>query len=407
MKIALATENLDVTRGGAERSVNEMALCLTDAGHQVTLVGPGPADELGDNGDTQIVALALTHRGGVSSWHGFERAVAEHLSRFDYDIVHSMAPIGCADVYQPRGGTMVQSALRHVDSYRNPLLRNFKKASRSCNRARAARIAAERDLCGNCSGPIIAALSDYVRSQFLDLYDVDPARIALIRNGVMTERFRNDQARSDGAQLKQLYDRPGKLALFVFAAENLRLKGLDPLIRAARWAVDHRADNQRDFRILVISSSDYHRYRRQAAGLGLDQRVIFMGPTQQMPAVLNLCDAVVLPSFNDACSRVVMEALAAGRPAITTRFNGASDFLKAGQYGIVLDSCDDVADLGRALLSLCDRAQQQTMAQAIEADRVFEQVSMRRHVDELVQLYQGLLDRHGDQRPTNDRPSHS
>jgi len=99
---------------------------------------------------------------------------------------------------------------------------------------------------------------------------------------------------------------------------------------------------------------------------------------------------VVLPTYNDACSRVVLEGLAAGKPAITTRYNGAAEFLGQGRYGCIVDQCDNVDELAAALLRICDRRQQQRMCQAVEADKLWQQVGMARHARELVQLYQSL-----------------
>jgi glycosyltransferase involved in cell wall biosynthesis len=104
-----------------------------------------------------------------------------------------------------------------------------------------------------------------------------------------------------------------------------------------------------------------------------------------------MCDAVVLPSYNDACSRLVLEGLAVGKPAITTRFNGACDYLGEGRYGCIVEPCDDVEALANAMLELCDPAKVQAMCQAIERDNLREQVSMHRHARELLELYRQII----------------
>ena len=103
-----------------------------------------------------------------------------------------------------------------------------------------------------------------------------------------------------------------------------------------------------------------------------------------------MCDGVVLPSFNDACSRLILEGLAVGKPGITTRYNGAAEFLGEGKYGFVVEDGDDVKGLGEAMSALGDRRRHQQMCEAIEHDKVVEQVSIRRHVVQLVELYQEI-----------------
>ena len=111
-----------------------------------------------------------------------------------------------------------------------------------------------------------------------------------------------------------------------------------------------------------------------------------------MPALLYMADAVVLPSYNDACSRLILEGLAVGRAGVTTRFNGAADFLGEGKYGLVIDRCDDVEALAEALLNLCDPQHQRQMSDAIASDDVCEQVSVHRHARQLMDLYGRLGD---------------
>ena len=243
-------------------------------------------------------------------------------------------------------------------------------------------------------GPIVAAVSRYVAGQFERDYGLGAARIRVIGNGVMVEAFVSEQAQRQGEKLRKLYNPDGELTLFVFAAENMRLKGLGWLLQAVRRAKELNRDG-RGFRVLIAGGENYVRYWHDCQKLGIGEQVVFMGTTQMMPAVLRMCDAVVLPSYNDACSRVVLEGLAAGRPAITTGYNGAAEFLGDGHYGIVIAECDDTEALAGALVRLCDEGECQAMRRAIEGDGVAEKVSMRRHAREMLEVYGEILERKG------------
>jgi len=391
MKIALVLERFNLTRGGAERSTYEMACSLTALGIDVTIVA-GQIDRNGiDNDQLSLVEVHKKH--GIQSlqWKRFEKAVAAHVGQNNYDVVHSMVPLQMADVYQPRGGSMVKSSARHSQSFNSPVKVWLKQKTAWMNRGRQAKIASERELCNRQDGPVLAALSSYVAGQFKDDYQLDAKRIRLIRNGVRTDVLRGEQAIKQGRKLRSLYDRDDNLALFVFAAENFRLKGLDWLLQSSRVAAEQLKEKHRDFRILVAGSDDYTQYWQKAQDLGLAGRVLFLGSTNQMPALLQMADAVVLPTYNDACSRIILEALAAGKPGITTKFNGAADFLQEGKYGVIIDNCDDTQALTNALLKICDKSEQVKMAKAIEFDKVYEQVSMTRHAAELIKLYEEIV----------------
>lgn len=388
MKVALVLEKFTISRGGAERSTYELACALAELGADVTLlageINTGGLDDLPFR-TRQLDVKGMTR---TQRWHSLERALAVHVSQNKYDMVHSMAPLFAADVYQPRGGSILHSGSRHVRSYNNPVSAAVKHATARMNMGRRARINSERAICQRHDGPLLAALSEYVARQFKTDYDLPDERIRVIRNGVNTNRLRSEQAVSEGTKFRLRYDSKGELALFLFAAENPRLKGLEWLIRSAQQAAQQLTNPLRDFRIMVIGSGNFNSYRSLARQLQLDQRILFMGSTNEMPGLLQMCDAVVLPTYNDACSRMVLEALAVGKPAVTTAFNGAAEFLKEGDYGFVIDRCDDVPALTEALLHLCDRNRQQQMCREIEADRLYEKVSMKRHARELLSLYE-------------------
>jgi len=392
MRIALVTERFDPARGGAERSAWELTHHLAAAGHDVTVVTRRlDAEPEAPRGFTlRIVDAKGPTR--TAQWRHFAQA-ARRATQQGYDLVHSLAPLVWADVYQPRGGSILHGARRHAASYACPLLSRLKSALGCLNRARQGRIAAERRLCHTPDGPLVLALSDYVADQFRRLYGLDGRRLRVVRGGIDVAPLRHDQAVREGHTLRQRLDPQGDLTLFLFAAENLRLKGLPELLHAAARVRQGPgpATLVPDFRLLVTSHENFAPYYRLAEKLGLDRRVIFLGATQAMPVLLHACDAVVLPTHNDACSRLVLEALAAGKPALTTRFNGAAEFLREGAYGHVIDAPARLLELADALRRLCRPEHRQTLAAAIARDRLWQQVSLTRHVEELQVVYRTLV----------------
>jgi glycosyltransferase involved in cell wall biosynthesis len=302
-----------------------------------------------------------------------------------------MIPLPTAHVYQPRSGSILYSEKRHAASYECPLMANFKRATSILNRARQAWIANERKLSRTPDGPVVAALSNYVAEQFKTEYGLHENRIHLVRNGVRIDSFRSNETKEQGRRLRQLFDKKNNLAIFLFAADDPRRKGLSWLLKAAAQTATMLTKNERDFRIIVIGGKKIIPYRKQVRATTIEKRILFLGSTQQMPPLIQMCDAVVLPTYDDPCSRLIMEGLASGKPAITTSYNGAAEFLAAGKYGIIIENCPDTAALAHALLRLCDPQQQKKMSQAIESDHLYQQVSMQRHAQELLTLYKKLL----------------
>ena len=83
----------------------------------------------------------------------------------------------------------------------------------------------------------------------------------------------------------------------------------------------------------------------------------FSGPTTEPEEVYHACDVFILPTFYDACSLVVLEALpmAAGLPAITTVFNGAAGIITEGRDGLILKDPRNTDEMSAAMQRFLDR----------------------------------------------------
>ena len=388
--VAIIIERTDVSLGGAERSISELAEALRKLGLQVTLLAArGQAGE-------GTIPLCGGKAGGRVSFAAFEKALMRHLAENDYDIVHSTLPFSFCDIYQPRGGSYREAMLRNAASYPHPRMRAWKRWTGWLNWRRTSLVRAERLLCRRCEGTTVAALSEYVREQFVRHYAMPEERIAVIPNAVKlhppVEAARIAEFRA------MVRSRLGMAegeepAIFLFAANNFRLKGLGPLLEAMK-----RASSWPSARPIVVAVAGSGRpgpYLHRARRLGVAERVLFLGAVADMQAAIAGCDTAVLPTYYDPSSRFILEALAQGRPVITTRFNGASERIEHQRHGVVLKDPGDVETLATALVRLSHPDLVRRMSAAIVEDGLREAVSIDRHAEQLAALYETIY--HGMQ----------
>jgi UDP-glucose:(heptosyl)LPS alpha-1,3-glucosyltransferase len=388
--VAIIIERADLNLGGAERSMLEVAEALSALGIEVDLL----AAKAGASADTAIDVRALCGNipGKRVSLEVFGQALRRYLAQAHYDIIHSVLPFDFADLYQPRGGAYAESARRHIASYPCPVARLCKRLTAFTNRRRGELLQAERRLCQGSRGPVIAALSHYVAEQFQRHYATAPKRLALVLNGVKTDRSidANIISRLRREVATQLGRREGdQPVLFLFVAHNFRLKGLHPLLRALRQVGDSAAE--RPACLVVVGSDKGRAERRLARQLGLDNRVVFLGPIANIQNALALADVGILPTFYDPSSRFILEALGAGKPVITTRFNGAADHFTDGRHGKVIDAPGDITALAEAIRHFTDPVKIEEAARAIREDDLASRISIRRVAQETLGLYQSIL----------------
>ena len=106
-------------------------------------------------------------------------------------------------------------------------------------------------------------------------------------------------------------------------------------------------------------------------------------------------DVAVLPTFYDPSSRFILEALAAGKPVITTKYNGACDLFADNRHGIIIKKPQDATELAKAIIHYTETEKINNASNAIIDDKLVEKISITRVSHELVKLYELIITKKG------------
>jgi UDP-glucose:(heptosyl)LPS alpha-1,3-glucosyltransferase len=387
MKIAVIIERADAALGGAERSVFELIDALSAAGHQVDIIAAKSSTKT-----KNIHVLFENHPKKRTGLTAFKKAAKNYLAKNNYDIVHSVLPFDFADVYQPRGGAYAESIIRNAASYDNKVLSLYKKTTAFLNLRRTALLRAERKLAQKPDGPVIAALSNYVAQQFKKHYGLNQQRIVVIPNGIKTNKESDTEEvtllRSQIYETLKIQENKNH-KFFLFVANNFRLKGLRPLIKAFRAVLTDKK-NENCF-LFAAGRDKSQKYRSLAKRLKIKQSIIFLGSVRNIQNILSISHVAILPSFYDPASRFTLEALAAAKPVITTRYNGASEMFENNRHGKIINSPEDIQQLADAISYFTNPDNIQKTSQAILEDNLKEKISINRVASELVSVYDSII----------------
>lgn len=99
-----------------------------------------------------------------------------------------------------------------------------------------------------------------------------------------------------------------------------------------------------------------------AAGLGVADRVRFLGWRRDIPALLAAADAAVVPSRREPFGLVFLEAWQAGTPVVATASEGARHLLRHGESGMIAPVEDAAALAAHLSRVLGDPALRQRLA---------------------------------------------
>jgi len=366
--IILITDSLSRRRGGAEIYLANLAAVLTQQGHTIHALVRR------DHADFSLPGVTLEAvRAGGSGLLGeknFARAVHRRL-RGDEPVVFSTIALPGITHYQPHMGLQRRGFLASRNSRNSMFLRSVHALANPFNLKRHWLLAMQARLLARDSTNKVMVFSELVHGQILEDYPVPPANILTARLGVDLERFHPDKPRPkhNGNKLKLL-----------FIAHNFQLKGLHCLLDAMSLA--RHSGLQAELEIVGNGRPDA--FKKIAARLGLAAQVRFLGPVDDLDtAVLyRSSDVLVHPTFTDHCSLVVLEALASGLPVITTRQNGAAEFIETEKQGMVISHPRDIGALAGALVRLQDRHQLATMSAAAAALR--PQLDFSRHAQKVL-----------------------
>jgi len=70
-------------------------------------------------------------------------------------------------------------------------------------------------------------------------------------------------------------------------------------------------------------------------GLGIYDRVVFLGLRRDVPSLLDAADGFVLSSAWEGLPNGVMETMAAAKPVVATNVGGVPELVKEGKTGFI------------------------------------------------------------------------
>jgi glycosyltransferase involved in cell wall biosynthesis len=194
----------------------------------------------------------------------------------------------------------------------------------------------------------IFALSDRESDVLLQL-DVTADRIHVVTNGV-SEFYLEPAPDAELSKARESFsiDEDKPTLLYIGAVEGY--KGLDVFIRSLHQI-------KQPYQAIVVgklkSESEGVEQLRKAGFAGDDSPdVTFTGPVteEELRALLNLADLFVYPTLADTLPLVVLEAMAAGLPIVSSDLSGIP-FMVSPEEGILVPPGDDVA-VGQAVATL-------------------------------------------------------
>ncbi len=225
----------------------------------------------------------------------------------------------------------------------------------------------------------VVGVSEETAAQLVEFEKIDPSRVVTIRNGIDPRPF--DRA-PDRLCARRGLAIPERAHVICTIARFEPEKGVDLLIDA----LPAIARAVPDLTCLIVGYGALeNQLRTRVVDLGIESRVRFLGPRQDVAEILSAADCYVLPSRREGLPMTILEAMAASLPVVATRVGGIPRAVTDGRTGALVDPESPEA-LASALVGLLE-APSRRRTYGIEArkrfDEDFSAGSMTRQYEQL------------------------
>lgn len=165
---------------------------------------------------------------------------------------------------------------------------------------------------------------------------------------------------------------------FITAASKV-LKGIPDVcfIVVGDYSLPEYAGLKRELDELIVS-------------LGIKDKLMFVGFRSDIPQVIAGVDIVVLPSEVEGCSRVLLEAMAMGKPVVATNLGGTPEIVDDGITGIMIPP-NDPASLANALTKLLNDKELSMKMGRCGRIKAAESFSVEKNVAKTMAVYEEVL----------------
>ena len=210
-------------------------------------------------------------------------------------------------------------------------------------------------------------------------------KMVVVHNGIDLEEFDNLHTTSS---IREEFNISEDAVLLGCIGRIEKRKGQEYLVSAMRYI-----DN---VKLLLVGGGE-ERYINEIKmlcnELGISDRVFFAGARDNIPSVFKEIDILVFPSISgEGFPRVLLEAMAAGKPVVATDNAGNPEAVVDGMTGHIVPSKNSVALAARIKELVCDKKKRKRMGQA-GRKRVEQNFTIESNVELIERLYRQILAR--------------
>ena len=187
------------------------------------------------------------------------------------------------------------------------------------------------------------------QDDFNRYYATQAERFHLLPPGIAKDRVAPVNAADIRLQTRQALGIEDDELLLLLVGSGFKTKGLDRAILGLAALPDELRSKAH---LYIVGKDNPKRFQRQAKKLGIIEQIHFLGGRDDIPQLLLAGDLLLHPAYNENTGTVLLEALVAGLPVLTTDVCGYAHYVLDAHAGFVMASPFQQAQFNQALVSM-------------------------------------------------------
>ena len=329
--------------GGLQRDFLRVALTVAARGHHVQVFTQSWQGERPEG--LEIILVPVTARTNHGKNEQYYQWVQNYLSQHPVDRIVGFNKMPGLDVYYAADVCYAEKVAREKGFFYK-LTRRYRHYS-----------AFEKATFQQGSGTTLLMLTDKQIGDFKQHYHTESQRFRILPPGIYPDRKYSLQPENS----RQIVREKNGIALDQFlllqVGSDFKRKGVPRSLQALASlpeTIRHRTQ------LMVVGQDKADRYRAQARQLGIEEQVQFFSGRDDVAELMSAADLLLHPAVQEAAGIVLLEAVVAGLPVLTTEVCGYAGYISAAQCGVVIPEPFVQDNLNTALLDALQNNEQRS-----------------------------------------------
>ena len=253
----------------------------------------------------------------------FYRQLKKHLKAQDFDAVIGFNKMPDMDIYYGADFCYIGRAVpRYSPLYRlTPRFHHF--------------FTFERAVFSTQKSTMILSLSEREKGVYQQFYGTPENRFHILPPTLDAKRRIPERPQQVRRKMREGFKISDDDFLLLFVGSGFKTKGLD---RAILSLAALPGELREKCQLVIVGQDNPAYYQRLARKHNLCERIRFLGGRSDIPEILAAGDLLLHPAYSENTGTVLLEALTAGLPVLTTDVCGYAPHISKANAGIVLRS---------------------------------------------------------------------